>query len=330
LIVHAYEFMNLRDLAYLVALADHRHFGRAADASNVSQPTLSGQIRKLEEELGIALFERDSRNVVPTAAGEAIAAEARAALTHADAIRDLARAHRDPLSGRFRLGVIATLGPFLVPDLLAGLGVDAPRMEVFCVEDLTGPLLARLRARELDAVLLATGPDGDDLTERVLFDEPFLIAHAPEHPLAARAAVGLEDIEDGTLLLLSEGHCLRDQALSVCGTAAVDMRLQAASLMTLLQLVGQGNGTTLVPALAARWTGQLVLRVPAGEAPTRRVRLVARRNTTRAGALDLVAETVCAIARAGGLEAGEARPGAPAAGAGENDAAHQAVATLTP
>jgi LysR family hydrogen peroxide-inducible transcriptional activator len=319
LIAYAYWLMNLRDLAYLVALADHRHFGRAAEASNVSQPTLSGQLRKLEDELGVVLFERDSRNVVPTAAGEAIAAEARAALGHADAIRDLARAHRDPLAGRFRLGVIATLGPFVVPDLLAGLGRAAPGLEVFCVEDLTLPLLARLRARELDAVLMATEPDGDDLAETVLFDEPFLIAHAPHHPLAARPSLRLADIEDGTLLLLSEGHCLRDQALSVCGTAAVDRRLQAASLMTLLRLVARGHGATLVPALAGRWTEQLVLRVPAGEAPLRRVRLVARRNNARASALDLVAEVARKVARDGGL--------ATAAAAG---AAGQAGATFVP
>lgn len=294
--------MNLRDLAYLVAVADHRHFVRAAEASNVSQPTLSGQIRKLEDQLGVILFERDSRNVAPTPAGEAIVAEARAALAHAEAIRDIARAHRDPLAGRFRVGVIASLGPFLVPELLVRLERDAPRLEIVFVEDLTVPLLAALRARELDAALIATPPDGNDLSEWPLFDEPFLIAHAPEHRLAAKRAVTVRDIEAGSLLLLTEGHCLRDQALSVCGSTAVDARLRASSLVTLMRLVAQGHGTTFVPALAARSAEGLMLRTPADAAPKRRIRLVARRNYPRTGALSTMADAVRAIATAAGLE----------------------------
>ena len=294
--------MNLRDLAYFVAVADHRHFGRAAEASHVSQPTLSGQIRKLEEELGVALFERDSRNVVPTSASEPILTEARAALAHVEAIRDIARAQRDPLAGRFRLGVIASLGPYLAPDLLARLEHDAPRLELALVEDLTAPLLAALRAREIDAAVIATPADGHDLSETALFDEPFLIAHAPEHPLAAKRTVGLSDIEEGSLLLLAEGHCLRDQALSVCGAASVDRRLTAASLLTLIRLVARGHGTTLVPALASQSAEGVVLRDLTGEKPKRRIRLAARRNFPRRGALDLLAATAKSIAAANGLE----------------------------
>ena len=217
--------MNLRDLAYLVALADLRHFGKAAEASNVSQPTLSGQIGKLEELLGIVLFERDSRNVTLTQAGEAVLVEARAALAHAGAIKDIANAFRDPLAGRFRLGIISSLGPFLAPDMLAQLQHDAPRLNTVLVEGLTDDLLAALRVCELDAVLVATPVIGEKMLEMQLFDEPFLLAHAPGHPLAAVSKPTIQDIEKGTLLLLSEGHCLRDQALTLCGAVSVDVRV---------------------------------------------------------------------------------------------------------
>ncbi|MGE0719274.1 MAG: LysR substrate-binding domain-containing protein [Alphaproteobacteria bacterium] len=294
--------MNLRDLSYLLAVADHRHFSRAAAAAHVSQPTLSGQIAKLEAELGVALFERDSRNVALTPAGAAIAVEARAALAHAEAIREIARAHRDPLAGPFRLGVIASLGPFLAPDLLPAIEHDAPRMTIELTEDLTDALLDALRGHRIDAALVATAPDGDDLATIVLFDEPFLVAHAPGHPLAARKRLTTDAIGGETLLLLAEGHCLRDQALALCGTAAVDPRLKAASLLTLMGLVAAGHGATLVPKLAASWAEGLSLREIAGADAHRRIRLVARRHYPRMAALDVVAGAARAVARARGLQ----------------------------
>ena len=281
--------MNLRDLAYIVALADTRHFGRAAEASNVSQPTLSGQIRKLEDSLGITLFERDSRNVSPTTAGEAVLVEARAALAHAGAIKDIANAFRDPLAGRFRLGIIASLGPFLAADLLAQLHHDAPRLEVLLIEGLTDDLLSRLRAGDLDAALVATAAGDDKLSEIDIFDEPFLLAHAPDHPLAAIARPTLRDIEKGTLLLLDEGHCLRDQALALCGGASVDARVRSTSLITLMRMAAVGQGVTLVPALAAGAADGLVLRPLGNAAAKRRVRLAARRKFPRTGALHVIA-----------------------------------------
>lgn len=294
--------MNLRDLAYLVALAEHRHFGRAAAASNVSQPTLSGQIQKLEDYLGVTLFERDSRNVAPTPAGEAVLEEARAALGAAAAILDIARAHRDPLAGRFRLGIIASLGPFLAPDLLAQLEHDAPRLEPVLQEGLTDGLLAALRARDLDAVLIATPPD-DDLQGMALFDEPFLLAHAPDYPLAGTRLPALRDIESGTLLLLEEGHCLRDQALSLCGAASIDARVKATSLFTLMGLAAQGLGATLIPALAARFADGLMLRQLTDGGASRRIYLVARRNYPRGGALQVIAAAARVAVAAHGLAA---------------------------
>jgi LysR family hydrogen peroxide-inducible transcriptional activator len=280
--------MNLRDLRYLVALADHLHFGRAAESCHVSQPTLSGQVRKLEEQLGVALLERDSRNVALTPAGGAMVGEARAALAHAAAIEDIARAHRDPLAGRFRLGVIASLGPFLAPDLLAQLDFDAPRLELVLSETLTEGLLAGLRARTLDAALIATPPDGDDLAETALFDEPFLLGHAPGHRFAGMAAVTREDILGEPLLLVAEGHCLRGQMLALCGSAAIDTRLEAASLLTLMHLAARGQGITVVPSLAAGTVAGIGLKPIDDPGASRRIRLVARRHYPRKGALDAV------------------------------------------
>lgn len=289
--------MNLRDLEYLVALADTGHFRRAAEAVNVSQPTLSGQIRKLEAFLGVTLFERDSRNVALTSAGEAILAEARAALAHAATIRDIANAYRDPLVGPFRLGIIETLGPFLAPELLAQVTKAAPRLELILQEALTDHLIAHLHAHELDAALIATPPGEDDLRDIPLFDEPFLLAHAPGHPLARIESPTLRDIAAGNLLLLIEGHCLRDQALALCSATSVDARVKATSLMTLMRLAAVGAGTTLVPALAAPFAEGLRLRpLPEGGA-SRRVRLVARRNYPRGRALDVLAAAARAAAQ---------------------------------
>ncbi len=293
--------MTLRDLLYLVRVADLGHFGRAAAAVNVAQPTLSGQIRKLEESLGIALFERDSRNVRLTPAGAAIAGEARAALDHAAAIGDIAAAHRDPLAGRFRLGIIASLGPFIAPDLLAEVRRRAPRLELFLHEGLTDELVASVRARTLDAAVIATAPGGGDLLDIATFDEPFLIGHAPDHPLAAVAAPTLGDVERETLLLLADGHCLRDQALALCGADSVDLRVEASSLITVMRLAALGRGTTLVPALAARFAEGLMLRPLAGGEASRRVRLAARRTFPRTAALEVVAAAAGAIATVHGL-----------------------------
>ena len=291
--------MNLRDLAYFVALADARHFGQAAEASHVSQPTLSGQIRKLEETLGVTLFERDSRNVTLTAAGEAVLGEAQAALRHAAAVKEVADAFRDPLAGTFRLGVIASLAPFQAADVLAQLQHDAPRLDVVLTEGLTEELLALLRAGALDAAMIATTTGDDKFQEVALFDEPFFIGHAPNHPLKDVRPLSISDIERGTLLLLGEGHCLRDQALALCGATSVDARVKSTSLSTLMRLAAAGRGVTLVPALAAGAAEGLTLRPIEKKRAVRRVRLVARRNFPRPGALQVVAAAARAAAAAG-------------------------------
>jgi len=301
--------MNLRDLRYLVAVAETKHFGRAALAENVSQPALSAQIRKLEAFLGVTLFERDSRNVALTPAGEAILAAARSVLTHAASIEAIASDFRDPLAGPFRVGIIASLGPFLAAELLVQLQHDAPRLAVFLTEGLTDDLLASLRAGDLDAALIATAPPDDRLHETGLFDEPFLLAHAPDHPLTKLDRPTMADVEAGTLLLLGEGHCLRNQALSLCGSASVDGRVTSTSLVTLMRLAGSGHGVTLVPALAAGAAQGLTLRRLESPLAQRRVRLVARRQFARRGALHVAAAAVRTIAAANGLSLAEPSPG---------------------
>jgi LysR family hydrogen peroxide-inducible transcriptional activator len=293
--------VNLRDLKYLVAVADTRHFGKAAARCFVSQPTLSGQIRKLEDELGVMLFERTNRSVEITPAGEAILAHARLILEQADFIQQLARAQRDPLAGPLRVGVIPTLSPYLMPLILRPLKKRHPQMKLVLSEELTDTLLARLRNHEIDGGLLATPVEEPDLESLALFDEPVWIAYPHKHPFYTRDRITLRDLRDEQLLLLSEGHCLADQAMEVCHLrdrhAQGDMDdLRAASLETLIQLVGAGFGITLVPALALRgsWTTDsgVVAQPLAVANAARRVSLVFRRSFPRRAALQAFAEVI--------------------------------------
>jgi LysR family hydrogen peroxide-inducible transcriptional activator len=285
--------MNLRDLRYLLSVAEHEHFGRAAEACDISQPTLSVQIRKLEELLGIPLFERTSRAVVPTPACQQLIGHVRIALAEVDAILAVARNLRDPLAGHIRLGIIPTLAPYLLPLVFAPLRAALPALEIEPWEDQTSALLKRLHAHELDAALLATEVIGPDLESRPLFAEPFLAALPPEHPLAARDVVAEAELAED-ILVLADGHCLRDQALEVCGrNGALNGTLRATSLSTLLNMVAAGYGTTLIPALAAgaaQDTG-IVLR-PLAARVGRTVRMAWRARFPRRAALDRVAEVI--------------------------------------
>ena len=291
--------MNLRDLRYLLAVAEHAHFGRAARACGVSQPTLSVQLRKLEELLGIELFERSSKAVTPTAACERLIGHARAAVAEAEAILAVARDLRDPLAGRFRLGIIPTLAPYLLPLVFAPLREALPALELEPWEDQTAALLDRLRAHELDAALLATAVDGTDLLSQPLFAEPFLAALPPEHPLAGRAVVAEADLA-ADILVLADGHCLRDQTLQACGhSAAVGGALRAASLPTLLNMVAAGYGTTLIPGLAAgaAQDAGIVLRPLAAQAG-RTVRIAWRTHFPRRAAVEAVGKVIATRLRA--------------------------------
>jgi LysR family hydrogen peroxide-inducible transcriptional activator len=290
--------MNLRDLRYLLAVAEHGHFGRAAEACGISQPTLSVQVRKLEQLLGVALFERSSKLVAPTAACERLIGHVRAAVAEADAILSVARDLRDPLAGRLRLGIIPTLAPYLLPLVFAPLRQALPTLEVEPWEDQTAALLDRLRAHELDAALLATELDGPDLVSLPLFAEPFLAALPPEHPLAGREVVAEAELARD-ILVLADGHCLRGQALAACGqSGALGGTLRAASLSTLLNMVAAGYGTTLIPGLAAgaAQDAGIVLR-PLAARTGRTVRIAWRVRFPRRAAVEAVGEVIAARLR---------------------------------
>jgi len=285
--------MNLRDLRYLLAVVEHEHFGRAAEACGIRQPTLSVQIRRLEELLGVELFERTNKTVVPTAACEQLIGHVRAAVAEMGAVIDIGRSLRDPLAGRLRLGVIATLAPFLLPLIFGPLRQALPGLELEPWEDQTASLLKRLRNHELDAALLATDVLEPDLLSQVLFCEPFIAALPPDHRLAGLAAVAETDLADD-ILVLADGHCLRDQVLAACRQHGThNSAMQATSLMTLLNMVAAGYGTTLIPGLAAGVAQDMGIALRPLAAPAgRTVRLVWRARFARRAALEAVGNLI--------------------------------------
>lgn len=290
--------MTLQELRYLVAVADERHFARAATACHVSQPTLSTQIKKLEDYLGVVLLDRSQRSVRPTPVGEQVIAQARIVIEEFDKIRPLVRSKGDPMEGPLRLGVIPTLGPYLIPQLLPALRARYPKLRLLLREDLTANLLERLSAGTLDAALLALPVPGDGLAASELFREPFQVALPQGHALARKRRLQEEDLTGESVLLLEEGHCLRDQALEICGaTRSPDSEeIRATSLETLRQMVAAGIGCTLLPALAvatgAADTGLTEIRPFARPAPTRTIGIVSRTRFPRAEAVSRLGELV--------------------------------------
>jgi LysR family hydrogen peroxide-inducible transcriptional activator len=293
--------MNLRDLRYLVALADTRHFGRAAERCNVTQPTLSAQLKKLEEFLGVVLVERQPRNVALTDVGERIVARARRVLQDSDDIVAIARASRDPLAGILRVAFIPTLGPYLLPLVTPQLRKRLPKLQLMLYEYQTEALLEHLRAGDIDLGILALGVDTDGLETRALADEAFTLAMPATHALAKKATVRTDDLAGETLLLLEDGHCLRDQALDVCSRVAVHEAedFRATSLETLRQMVAAGHGVTLLPELATRGpfatARNLVIRPFAKPVPHRTLGGVWRRSSTRVAAIESVCDTLQAV-----------------------------------
>ncbi|MFZ0743870.1 MAG: LysR substrate-binding domain-containing protein [Terracidiphilus sp.] len=289
--------MNLQEIRYLVALAELRHFGRAAEACNVSQPTLSSQIRKLEDQLGVTLLERTNKRVEMTPVGNRILIHAQRVLHEAGQMEEVARAARDPLTGPLKLGVIPTLAPYLMPLILNPLRQAYPDLTIELWEDQTRALIDGLRNHRLDAVLLATHAEAPEITEIALFEEPLLAALPLNHRLAKSPTVH-EDALSDELLVLAEGHCLANQALAACGTkhgprAGFQGSMQAATLETLVNLVAAGYGATLIPALAAGSLGQrgIALRKLAGRS-ARTIRLASRPSFPRPQALRAVEKVI--------------------------------------
>jgi LysR family transcriptional regulator, hydrogen peroxide-inducible genes activator len=282
--------MNLQDLRYFVAVAEHRHFGRAAESCDVSQPTLSSQIRKLETELGVTLLERTNKRVDLTPIGGRILEHARRALEQAAQLEEVARGARDPLVGPLRLGVIPTLAPYLMPLILRPLRESYPKLTIELWEDQTRALIEGMRSHRLDAALLATPSESPEITEIALFDEPLLAALPQSHGLCSARTVQEETLKD-ELMVLAEGHCLANQALAACGTkhgmrTGLQGSMQAATLETLVNLVAAGYGATLIPALAADALEKrgIVLKPLAGHS-VRTIRLASRPGFPRPQAL---------------------------------------------
>jgi LysR family transcriptional regulator, hydrogen peroxide-inducible genes activator len=290
--------LSLRDLQYVVAVARHGHFGNAATACHVSQPALSSQIKKIEEMLGIVLFERSNRRVALTELGEAVVTQAQVVLEEAEKIVAIAKATRETLVGPFRLGAIATLGPYLMPHLLSALRKEYPKLELILKEGLTDGLLAELRAGRLDAVLAARTFDEDNVTVFPLFSEPFLLTVPCGHPLANKPAVKMADLKASEMVLLEDGHCLRDQTLAACpaNRRGNVKELHVTSLETLRHLVASGAGYTLMPMLAVtndrRLKGLIRYRKLDGKEPGRTIVLVCRDRFPRKREVELLAELV--------------------------------------
>jgi LysR family hydrogen peroxide-inducible transcriptional activator len=288
--------MNLKDLKYLVALADTGHFGKAAERTFVSQPTLSAQLKKLEEYLGVKLVERQPKNVQLTDVGKQIVVRARRMLDEGEEIIALARNNTDPFAGKLKIGLIPTIGPYLLPRVMQKIRKSLPHLGLMLYEHQTESLLKRLRDGEIDLGILALPVAQDGMDTRVLYEEAFTVALPNAHPLAAKSSIKVQDLRGQTLLLLEDGHCLREQALEVCSRIGVreaeDFR--ATSLETLRQMVVAGLGITLLPetAVESPFGSQrgLSIRPFTKPAPTRTVGAVWRKTTTRAAAIAAVCD----------------------------------------
>ena len=287
--------MNLRDLRYLVAVAEHLHFGRAAEACFVSQPTLSTQIKKLEEFLNVTLIERSNRQVILTPVGIAVVAQAQRVLREVDDLLRLAEQHHDPLGGELRLGIIPTVAPYLLPRILPVLRREFPKVSLKLTEAQTTPIVRMLKDGELDAIILALPVDEDFITVTRLYTEAFFLAVSKQHPNANKKTVSLDDLNDERVLLLEDGHCLRDQALEICKShrAVENTNFRATSLETLRQMVAANIGVTLMPELALGARGGSVRYIPfRGRPPSRDIGIAWRSTATRGELLTRLARSL--------------------------------------
>lgn len=279
--------MNLRDLHYFLALADTRHFGRAAEACHISQPTLSTQLKKLEDELGVALFERAPRNILLTPAGELILVHARAALAQVKLMHDIAQHTKNPESASVKLGIFPTLGPYLLPHVVPNIRKRFPTLELLLVEEKTETLIQQLKIGRIDAAILAEPVHDDQFESLALFVEPFVLALPANHPLTKQRTLGLSELEKQHLLLLEDGHCLREHALEVCSLSGASEKegFRATSLETLRQMVAAGVGITLLPMLAVQPPvprSPYIRLVPfKNPVPTRNISLYWRKSSMR-------------------------------------------------
>lgn len=281
--------MNLRDLHYLVAVADLRSFIQAADQCCISQPTLSTQIKKMEESLGVQIFERTNKKVLPTESGKLIIESARSILMEIDHIKELAEISQNPLVGNFRLGAFPTLSTYIFPGLVTKIRQTMPGLRLILIEEKTHALISQLKEGHIDAALLALPIEEDFLEVRELFTDEFKLAVAGDNPLAAMTTIKQSDLQDQQLLLLDEGHCLRGQALQVCQLihAEEQQDVRATSLETLRQMVRAGTGITFMPNIAIHEPEEGISYIPfADPAPKRTIALAWRKTSARTELLE--------------------------------------------
>ena len=296
--------MTLTELRYIVAVAREKHFGRAAEACFVSQPTLSVAVKKLEDELDVKIFERAASEIAVTPLGEQIVRQAQQVLAQARAIKDIAKSGKDPLSGPLRLGIIYTIGPYLLPDLVRHAIELTPQMPLMLQENFTVKLLEMLRTGELDCAIMAEPFPDAGLAIAPLYDEPFMAALPRSHPLAKRKSISAEELKKETMLLLGTGHCFRDHVLEVCPEFArfssdaggIRKSFEGSSLETIKHMVASGMGVTVVPMLSVpREPQPHVVYIPfAQPAPSRRVVLAWRRSFPRYEAIAALRNAVYA------------------------------------
>jgi len=296
--------MTLTELRYIVAVARERHFGRAAEACFVSQPTLSVAIKKLEEELDLKIFERGANEISVTPLGEAIVRQAQQVIEQAAAIKEIAKRGKDPLAGPLKLGIIYTIGPYLLPDLVKHAIEMTPQMPLMLQENFTVKLLDMLRTGELDCAIMAEPFPDTGLAIAPLYDEPFMVAVPKAHPLTKRKSISAEELKRETMLLLGTGHCFRDQVLEVCpefarfstDTDGMRKSFEGSSLETIKHMVASGMGVTVVPKLSVPREAQDHVKYIAFDAPvpSRRVVLAWRRSFTRYEAIAALRNAVYA------------------------------------
>ena len=296
--------MTLTELRYVVAVARERHFGHAAEACFVSQPTLSVAVKKLEEELDLTLFERGPGEVSVTPAGQRIVEQAQRVLEEASRIKEIAAAGRDPLAGPLRLGAIYTIGPYLLPKLIPILRKTAPAMQLLIQENFTHVLGEELKSGRVDVILVALPFDEPGIATRAVYDEPFMVAVPKGHAWEGRKRVTSDELSNESLLLLGEGHCFRDQVLEICHTvrarerSALAKTVEGGSLETIRQMVAGGVGVTVLPATSTAsgtGAGDLIRILPfARPVPTRRVGIAWRRSFPRPEAIEALRKAILA------------------------------------
>lgn len=296
--------MTLTELKYIVAVSRHKHFGHAAEACFVAQPTLSVAIKKLEDELGVVIFERGGTEISMTPLGSQIVAQAERVLEQTAAIREIAKQNKDPLAGPFRLGVIYTVGPYLLPQLVKVMIDQVPQMPLILQENYTTRLIELLRQGELDAAVMALPLPGSGLHVQPLYDEPFIVAMPKHHPWANRTDLTAQDLKSETMLLLGAGHCFRDQVLEVCPEMSrfstngdgIARTFEGSSLETIRHMVASGVGITVLPSASVPdkpAKDSMLHYVPFAEpAPSRRVVIAWRKSFTRQAALDAVRDAI--------------------------------------